>query len=97
VQAKGQEHCFLEPLIDPPAALGVSLRHARFAAIEQIECRLDRLAHLTLRRRTDLVALLEGALDNGDEPGVCHGMRPRGTGFFGSASCEVKLSADTCL
>ena len=39
------------------------LGDARLAAVEQVERRFDRLAHLAARRRRNGVALLEGLFD----------------------------------
>ena len=47
-----------------PLAVGLSLGNARFAGIEQIEGGIHRLAHRALGLRADLVASLEGLVDD---------------------------------
>ena len=54
---------FFSHLIDVPRPVGRLLGDARFAAVEQIERLLDRLAHRALGRWPDRVALFEGGVD----------------------------------
>ncbi len=64
VETEREQDRLLEPLIDVPLAVGVSLGDARFAGIEQVERRFHRLAHRTLGLRADLVAAFEGLVDD---------------------------------
>jgi hypothetical protein len=43
VDAKGKQYCLLQPLIGNPLAVPL-LGHPDFAAIEQVECRFNRVA-----------------------------------------------------
>jgi hypothetical protein len=53
VEPERQQHRLLEPLVDLPAARAVGLGDARLAAVEQLERRLDRLAHSALAGVTE--------------------------------------------
>ena len=73
VEPEREQHRLLEPLVDPPVAVRALLGDARLAAVEQVERRLDRLAHRALGGRADAVALLESVVDGLGELGVGHG------------------------
>ena len=64
VETEREQDGLLEPLIDVPLAVGLSLGNARFAGIEQIEGGIHRLAHCALGLWADLVASLEGLVDD---------------------------------
>ena len=78
VEAKRQQHGLLEPLIDPPGAVGRFLGHPRGAAVEQIERLVHRLAHRALGGRADLLAALKRRVD---------GFGQRLIGCFGKIGC----------
>jgi hypothetical protein len=81
VEAERQQHRLLEPLVDPPGAVGGFLRDTGGAAVQEIERRLDRFADRTFGRRTDLVATLERRFD---------GLRER-LGWRGDVGCRHEL------
>ena len=64
VEPERQQHGLFQPLIDLPGAAWLPLGHARLAAIEQFKRRIDRLAHSASGLRPDLVAALEGLVDD---------------------------------
>src|SRR5581483_3327144 len=64
VKTKRQQYGLLQPLIDLPLAVGPALGNARLPGVEQLERGIDRLAHGALGLRADLVALLEGFVDD---------------------------------
>src|SRR5207253_11504011 len=63
IEAKRQQHRLLEPLVDAPGAARLSLRAAGRTTVEQIERGVYRVAHGTLGRGTDAVALAQGVVD----------------------------------
>src|SRR5262249_47052482 len=69
-------HCLLEPLVHAPGAVRLLLGDARLATVEQVERRLDGIAHWALGRRADVVARLERVVDRLGETGIGHGRTP---------------------
>ena len=61
VQAEGQQHRLLQPLIDDPGAVAL-LGHPHLAGIEQVERRLHRIADLAARWTTPIVWRSSNAL-----------------------------------
>src|SRR4029078_7963692 len=70
---------FLQPLVDLPMAVGLSLGHACLAGVEQLESGIHRLAHGALGLRTEFGARLEGFVDGAGKLVVGHGC----SGSFG--------------
>src|SRR5262249_39545901 len=77
VESEREQHRLFEPLVDPPIAVGSALGDARDAAIEQIERRLDGLAHRPLCRWSDAVALLESFVDGFGKLAMRHTANPQ--------------------
>ncbi len=67
VEAEGQQHRLLQPLVDLPRIRPRRARDflgdPRLAGIHEIERLFDRVAHVARRLRRDLRAILEGAFD----------------------------------
>jgi hypothetical protein len=100
VEAEGQQHRLLQPLIDLPLAVSPALGHPRLALVEQIERAIDSLANLALGRRRNAVAGIEGGVDGGFECGQGHrdflgdgDFRTKLTGFFGIWRGRVKANS----
>ena len=62
VEAEGEQHRLLQPLVDRPAGRRL-LGDAHHARIEQAERRLHRIAHRPGRLRADRVAVFVGGVD----------------------------------
>src|SRR5262249_47750531 len=73
VEAEREQHRLFEPLVDAPVLVVSSLGNARNAAIEQVERGLDGLAHGALGCRTNVLAPLEGFVDDLGKFGTRHG------------------------
>ena len=69
VEAKGQQHRLLQPLVDLPATLPVRLGHAGSTGIEQAQCRIDMHAHI-IAGGGNAVARLEGGFDGSGKGSV---------------------------
>ena len=64
VEAERKQYRFLQPLIDLPLAIGLSLGDASAAGIEQVQRGIHRFAHGTFGLRADLVTAFESLVDN---------------------------------
>ena len=72
LQAEGQQHRLLDPLVHAPGAVAL-FGHAKRACVELREHVLDRVAHLGRRGlRGQLCARVPGALDDGLQVRVGH-------------------------
>ncbi len=71
VEAEGEQHRLLEPLMDRPA-LGGLLGHAQLAPIEQVQRGLDGVADLAPGVEADPLAVRERGLDHSRQIVVLH-------------------------
>ena len=71
IQAKGQQHGLLQPLLHAPLAVHL-VRDAQASRIQSVERRIDRRAHRPSGIRADLGAPLEGVVDHPLERGLVH-------------------------
>src|SRR6266851_906843 len=72
VEAEGEQHRLLEPLVDAPGS-AVLRGDAQLAAVEGSECRLDGVAHGARGGGIDGVARLPGGVDSRLQLGDVHG------------------------
>jgi hypothetical protein len=72
VQAEGQQHGLLEPLVHDPAVAAL-FRDAGVAAVQQVQGRVDRLADFAFGFGANGVSVLERVLDGRAEVVMRHG------------------------
>ncbi len=78
-QTEREQHRFLKPLVDLPAACAIRFRNPRLAAVEQFQRRIDKFAHIRAGRG-DAVARFPGAFDCGFELGHVQAPSENGSG-----------------
>ena len=101
VEAEGQQHRLLQPLMDAPAVIGFFC-DADLAGIEEQEGGLDRLAHDATRAGADIRPVLEGCIDGAGEIGLghCgtgHGRLDMGALGLAMAGCAGSLASSARL
>src|SRR5262249_55875414 len=77
IEAERQQDRLLEPLIDLPSSVRLPFGDARLATVEQIERRLDGVAHRAFGRGADAFASFKRIVDDLGELGMRHEWSPR--------------------
>jgi hypothetical protein len=92
IEAEGQEHGFLQPLVHNPFAIGALLGDASLALVDQVDGGIHDVTHFAFRFSRERVARLPGRIDYAGK-GFGHGFSPSSGSYFSVSRAASRKAA----